>query len=301
MGSNPARASRIGSDDAPFRARIQARRISSYDVLSVQAPSHWMELRARDGSASNSYFILYFMGCATIGTRRGAMDIPASGLAVINPQRHETLQSTQEINYRSLRIPRHLLDSHIAPRHWPNNVIPLQPDRPIGALISAYAGTLLADGPSLDDSHADTVMESLCRLIALGIKDDDPRQGSHQQAVRAARLARVKRVIQPWLADPELSPAAAAAKLKMSTRTLHLLFRDSGDTFSGHVMRCRLDACRAALTDPAQIERSVADIAFGWGFSNLTTFYRAFRTAFDMTPLEMRSQADGLTGARDTP
>jgi AraC family transcriptional regulator, positive regulator of tynA and feaB len=37
------------------------------------------------------------------------------------------------------------------------------------------------------------------------------------------------------------------------------------------------------------IARSVTDIAFGWGFSNLTTFCRAFRHKFGMAPGELRA------------
>ena len=36
-------------------------------------------------------------------------------------------------------------------------------------------------------------------------------------------------------------------------------------------------------------ERTVADIAYACGFDSLATFYRAFRAAYGMTPLDMRA------------
>ena len=37
------------------------------------------------------------------------------------------------------------------------------------------------------------------------------------------------------------------------------------------------------------VARSVTDIAFGWGISNLATFYRAFRREFGIAPGELRA------------
>jgi AraC-like DNA-binding protein len=50
----------------------------------------------------------------------------------------------------------------------------------------------------------------------------------------------------------------------------------------------RLVQCRSALTSPNGIARSVADIAFGWGFNSLATFYRAFEREFGLPPTALR-------------
>jgi AraC-like DNA-binding protein len=67
---------------------------------------------------------------------------------------------------------------------------------------------------------------------------------------------------------------STAAALGISLRQLHMLFEPTGTSFARYVTQRRLQHCRAALTSPAA--RSVADIAFGWGFNSLATFYRAF-------------------------
>ena len=60
----------------------------------------------------------------------------------------------------------------------------------------------------------------------------------------------------------------------------------------GNVRR-RLLQCRAALASPTAVKRSVADIAFGWGFNSLATFYRAFEREFGMPPTALRAAAAG--------
>jgi AraC-like DNA-binding protein len=49
--------------------------------------------------------------------------------------------------------------------------------------------------------------------------------------------------------------------------------------------------CRASLCSPSSARRSVADIAFGWGFNSLATFYRAFDREFGLAPAALRAAA----------
>jgi AraC-like DNA-binding protein len=50
----------------------------------------------------------------------------------------------------------------------------------------------------------------------------------------------------------------------------------------------RFARCRQALGDPAQMHRSVSEIAYGWGFSDMTHFGRRFKSAYGMLPRECR-------------
>jgi AraC-like DNA-binding protein len=68
---------------------------------------------------------------------------------------------------------------------------------------------------------------------------------------------------------------------------LHLLFEPSGESFAQYVLRRRLEECRAALINPIR-DRSVTDIALGWGFNSMPTFHRTFRRAFGAAPGELR-------------
>src|SRR5262249_48305448 len=130
--------------------------------------------------------------------------------------------------------------------------------------------------------------DNFCRLIAIA---RGAAAGEHQTAIKAAKLTEAKRYSDRHLADPELSPGRVAAALGISVRALHLLFEPSGTSFARHVMRRRLEECRAAWASPLGARRSVAEIAYGWGFNSLPTFYRAFQREFGMTPGDVRTAA----------
>ena len=67
-------------------------------------------------------------------------------------------------------------------------------------------------------------------------------------------------------------------------------------SFAQEVQSRRLQECRAALESPLSKDRSVTDIAYAWGFNNLTSFYRAFRRRFDVSPSEVRGGSSGGQG-----
>ncbi len=161
----------------------------------------------------------------------------------------------------------------------------------VNALAESYLGALTRSWDGISDAAMGPVADTLGRLI--GIACGAAAEGQ-SDAVRAGRLAEVKRYIGRRLADPELSPASAAAALRISVRTLHLLFEPTGTTFARYVARQRLEECRAALLgNPA---RAVTDVAFAWGFSSLSGFYRAFQGAFGMSPCDLRAASQSGDG-----
>jgi len=103
-----------------------------------------------------------------------------------------------------------------------------------------------------------------------------------------ARREQVRGFIESHLHDPRLTPRRIAQALSMSTRYLHHVFNDDGETVSRYVQRRRLDECARALSDPAQVARTVTDIAFGFGFNDASHFGRVFRARYGLTPREYR-------------
>lgn len=173
-------------------------------------------------------------------------------------------------------------------RSTTGQLIRVTAEHPLGPLLSSYLAHL---GPALEQADAsgqDALIQILARLIAMqqGIRADAAELGG--EALRAAKLVEAKRLIGGHLADPLLSPDWAAQKLGISVRQLHRLFEPAGTTFSRYVRAERLARCHDMFDNPAFDGRSVADIAFSWGFDSLATFYRAFNSAYGLAPLDLR-------------
>ena len=183
-------------------------------------------------------------------------------------------------------VPKSMIDPHLPALGRPL-LTRLSGRGGIEALATSYLDTLAREWEDISEAEMGPVTETLCRLIGVAC---GTAAGAHPDAIRAGRLTGARRYIGSHLDDPALSPANAAASLGISVRALHLLFESTDTSFARTVLRRRLEECRSALL--ANPVRPVTDIAFAWGFNNLSTFYRAFQAAFGLTPGDLRAASN---------
>ncbi len=162
---------------------------------------------------------------------------------------------------------------------------------PLGSLLGAAMDAAMAQAPLLTDQLGEAVLRNFCGLVALACSTADEGAEPARESMRSAQLAAVKRHVDLHLADPGLTPASTAAALGISARQLHRLFEPSGSTFARYVLRQRLLRCRDTIAGATGTGRSVIDIAFGWGFNSMATFYRAFVSEFGGPPTALRGPA----------
>jgi AraC-like DNA-binding protein len=155
-------------------------------------------------------------------------------------------------------------------------------------VVARFLGDLAGHGDQLSGSQSERVLADVADLVVAllgeGVNDRAVAAGSRQRAL----LVRVKDYIDQRLADPALGPVEIAAAVSISPRYLHQLFAAEQRSVGHYVRGLRLARCRRDLLDPRLADRSIAAIAFGWGFGDLSGFNRAFRAAFGVTPRELR-------------
>lgn len=137
-----------------------------------------------------------------------------------------------------------------------------------------------------DPSPSSGGIEAIARLalIARGRLAQGSPEG--RAALRAGFLHAARDIMTRDLHRPDLSSATVAAELAVSLRQVHVLFEPTGLSFARTLTTMRLEQARRLLeTMPA---RQVADIAYACGFDSIATFYRVFRSAYGMTPGDVR-------------
>jgi len=105
-----------------------------------------------------------------------------------------------------------------------------------------------------------------------------------------AHLNRAVRYIQDHYAE-DLTLEKLASVACYSKYHFHRLFREhSGETVNDCIRRIRLE--RAACRLAADFNASVAEVAWGCGFSNAQNFARAFKAHFGYSPTAFRHHPD---------
>jgi AraC-like DNA-binding protein len=118
----------------------------------------------------------------------------------------------------------------------------------------------------------------------------DPRiLHSNNSAVRCAHLTRVEEFVRRNLADTDLTPERIAQSCAISTRYLHLLFKETEQTISQWIRDLRLQAAHEHLCRSSG-NIQIGQIAYQWGFSDQAQFCNAFKQKFGLTPSELRKQ-----------
>lgn len=102
---------------------------------------------------------------------------------------------------------------------------------------------------------------------------------------------RIKAFVQEHLRDPQLDVDMVANRLGISARHIHRLFKDEPQHLMHWVWSERLRHCYADLGRESQRNRTVAQIAYNWGFNDSAHFSRAFRLRYGMAPSEVRVRA----------
>lgn len=118
-----------------------------------------------------------------------------------------------------------------------------------------------------------------------------------ENSIAAARLKLIRKDILERLSDHTLHIDDVAQRQGVTPRYIQRLFEGEGTTFTDFVRDCRLDLAFRLLQDREAASSMITAIAYDVGFSDLSSFSRAFRRRFNATPSEIRASIIARQGA----
>lgn len=121
-------------------------------------------------------------------------------------------------------------------------------------------------------------------LLGLSIARTIENASSRVSTPKAITLGRLRSVVEANLADSELDPQRVAKLVGISVRYANDLLAAQDTSLTRFILARRLARCRLALEDPNQALRTIAEIAQGWGFVDMTHFGRRFKEAYGVSP-----------------
>lgn len=160
-------------------------------------------------------------------------------------------------------------------------------DTPLGKLLGEYIGLLERSMGELSDADLPRLTNAVRSMVLACVA---PSVGHAVQAASLIDLSRrekARQVVERYLRNPSLGPATLCREIGMSRTQLYRLLQDDGGV-ARFIQRRRLLQSYTELSDPLN-RSSIAEIAETLCFQDASSFSRAFKQEFGMTPRDVRA------------
>lgn len=159
-----------------------------------------------------------------------------------------------------------------------------------GALVSNFIQLLPAQLSLLSDTAQTQIAHQLIDMVAMALTEGDGG-GSARSSGRLISLLRLKAVVDANLTNPCVTCEELAAAAGISVRYANQLLDAEDTSLQRLLFSRRIAKCQDALADPAQTHRQISEIAYSWGFGDVSHFGRLFKGLTGLTPRVYRQQA----------
>ena len=232
---------------------------------------------------------LQLEGTATLVQDGREAILEPGDFALLDAQRPFSAHYSTKWRRLFLRIPHRALKARLAPSsQLTAHAMRRAPG--ISGLVSDYLRTIPRHIGALEETGRAQIGEQILDLAAIALAEQGAKDRPALSSARATALLRLRTAIEQRIGDPTLDPEAAAGAAGISVRYANALLAEEGLSLERLIVQRRLDRCRRALEDPTQAHRSIGEIAYTWGFSDLSHFARRFKSVFGCPPSDYRKQ-----------
>jgi AraC family transcriptional activator of tynA and feaB len=164
-------------------------------------------------------------------------------------------------------------------------------DSGVGALFRSTMDDVFALAPTLTEDVADDMADALLHLLGPVVRSSIQASERSPSRVAAMHRQRITRFVRENLGDSTLDANRIADAVGLSPRHVYQLFDGHDKSLMRWVWSQRLERCRHELKQPTLRSKSIGEIAFQWGFSNVSHFSRAFKAEYGVAPRDFRVEA----------
>jgi AraC-like DNA-binding protein len=160
---------------------------------------------------------------------------------------------------------------------------------PLGSVMAEYIKLLERQLPSLADEDANRLPQAVVAMIAACVAPSADRMTTASGQITATLKDKARRCVLRNLRSHKLGPTLLCRELGMSRSSVYRLLEAEGGV-AHYIQRHRLEEGFAQLSDPSNTKPVVA-IAYELGMPDSSSFGRAFRRQFGISPTDVREAA----------
>jgi AraC-like DNA-binding protein len=159
----------------------------------------------------------------------------------------------------------------------------------LGCMLAEYIRLLERQLPNLTDEDTHNVPQAVAAMVAACIAPSVEKITIARGQISAALKEKARRCILQNLRSHKLGAEMLCRELGMSRSSIYRLLETEGGVI-GYIQRLRLSESFAQLSDPSN-RKPIAAIADELGLMDPSSFSRAFRRQFGISPTDAREAA----------
>jgi AraC family transcriptional activator of tynA and feaB len=276
-------------DRAAYRGRIQRQWIDDIALVVCETgPCSGRRSQSDIASTDADYLVITRGGGEKMELADGQLELNRGDAVAWDSRRAHQFVIEQQLDKLSLLLPRHTLDELGLRGRVTAGALPGSAS-PATKLLLTYLDALSYSLPTLSRAAVTSARNATLELglatlsCSHGVADSTP--------VWPALRSAVEQFVGRHLDEPELNPVMIASATNISVRTLHRLFRSSGESVGEYIRRQRLARARQDLL-VAGTSVTISAIAHRWGFADPSHFTRTFRQQYGYLPRECATNTD---------
>jgi AraC-like DNA-binding protein len=288
----------VGHDSVPenrplFQAEIKAAKFGNLDLVEFSnSPMQVAHTLAHVGhNGPDNVFLCYQLsGSVLIVQNAREVNLDAGSLMLLEPRLPYDARFAPDSKTLLIKVPRRELRARIGGNREliGRRVTAGRADDDLALSVAAKLPSLVGRTASITE---EMVGNHVLDLIGLSIARTVGSATVRVSNAKALLLGQLRSVVEGRLTDPELDGQKVANIVGISVRYANALLAEQDSSLHRLILSRRLSRCRIAFEDPNQVHRTIAEIAQGWGFSDMTHFGRCFRAAFGVSPREYQKAA----------
>ena len=266
-----------------FKATIQGR-------ITSNARRTWKNIR----EDNKQFFLLWFPTAGTVKAQQNGRSVTVNPEEFLityagKPFKVEILPGENEV-HESLQValPAHLINSYLPnAEQISGRSFSLKRG---GALVAKVVCIhLFEEAEKMSDQAANAFIEAALETLGEALQEYGEKYRSTTK-IKNVRLAHILEFLDFNLSSPGLTAAKVAAECGISSRYLHLLFRENNMNYHDYVWNKRLELAHGWLSKNENAHESISQVAYKAGFRSISHFSRVFKDTYGYTPSQLKNR-----------
>jgi AraC-like DNA-binding protein len=265
--------------------RLDAIRLASIGGSELKVTRN----RSHISQASSNYYLVKFQlnGRSTVEHRGNHAMLSPGDFIVCSSSDPYELNFPEPYRQAVLTVPQQQLDE-LVPDVSRRLGRTMRGEDPVNGMLSQFVFSLTQRYDQLPAKTLQRMEANVLDLLITAFESQDSPELINSEGTQRDHLNHIKQFIALHLQDTRLSPGFIAEAEGIGTRYLHMLFKNEQLSVSRYIQLKRLEACARMLANPLHLKVSTIDIAFQWGFNDVSHFHRCFKACFGVTPRQYR-------------